>query len=191
MTALGITTLQIRIADFKFSHNFIICDRLPEKELLFGIDVQKKFSMSYTWDRQKNCYIQKGVNSLSTPENCEKKANVAVVKSALRIPPRHNGFVPIKVKGHAIKGHMAYFISDQDSKKKRKTPTYTSLMESITSKKHMFTFQTTPSKHITFNKGEYVGHLETTYRRLGTDSRRSRITNNPQHCGRKDDGQEG
>ena len=39
MTALGIMTLQLRIADFKFSHNFIICDRLPKTELLFGINV--------------------------------------------------------------------------------------------------------------------------------------------------------
>ena len=47
MTALGIMTLQLRIADFKFSHNFIICDRLPKMELLFCIDVQKTFSLSY------------------------------------------------------------------------------------------------------------------------------------------------
>ena len=50
MTALGITTLQLRIADFKFLHNFIICDRLLKTELLFGIDVQKKFTLSYAWD---------------------------------------------------------------------------------------------------------------------------------------------
>ena len=55
MTELGIMTLQLRIADFKFSHNFIICDRLPEMELLFGINVQKKFSLSYAWDREENC----------------------------------------------------------------------------------------------------------------------------------------
>ena len=47
MTALGMTTLQLHIADFKFSHNFIICDRLPDTEILFGIDVQKKFALSY------------------------------------------------------------------------------------------------------------------------------------------------
>ena len=28
-------------------------------ELIFGIDVQKKFSISYAWDKEKNCYIQK------------------------------------------------------------------------------------------------------------------------------------
>ena len=50
MTALGITTLQLWLADFKFSHNFIICDRLPDTEILFGIDVQKKFTIFYAWD---------------------------------------------------------------------------------------------------------------------------------------------
>ena len=48
MTALGITALHLRIAEFKFTHNFIICDRLSDMELIFGIDIQKKFSISYT-----------------------------------------------------------------------------------------------------------------------------------------------
>ena len=46
MTALGIATLQLHIADFKFSHNFIICDRLPNTEILFSIDIQKKFTLT-------------------------------------------------------------------------------------------------------------------------------------------------
>ena len=41
MTTLGITALHLRIADFKFTHNFIIFDRLPDTEILFGIDIQK------------------------------------------------------------------------------------------------------------------------------------------------------
>ena len=57
MTALGMTALHLRIADFKFTHNFMICDRLPDIEVIFGIDIQKKFSLSYTWDKEQNCYI--------------------------------------------------------------------------------------------------------------------------------------
>ena len=53
MTALGMTALHLRIEDFKFTHNFIICNRLPDTELIFGIDVQKKFSISYAWDKRK------------------------------------------------------------------------------------------------------------------------------------------
>ena len=40
MTALGMTALHLRIVEFKFTHNFIICDRLPNTELIFGIDIQ-------------------------------------------------------------------------------------------------------------------------------------------------------
>ena len=53
MTALGMTALHLRIAEFKFTHNFIICDRLQDTELIFGIDMQKKFSISYAWDTEK------------------------------------------------------------------------------------------------------------------------------------------
>ena len=59
MTALGMTALHLKIADFKFTHNFVLCDRLPDTEIIFGIDIQKKFSISYAWDKDKNCYIQK------------------------------------------------------------------------------------------------------------------------------------
>ena len=44
MTALGMTALHLRIVKFKFTHNFVICDRLPDMEIIFGIDIQKKFS---------------------------------------------------------------------------------------------------------------------------------------------------
>ena len=59
MSAIGMTALHLRIAEFKSTHNFIICDQLPEMELIFGIDIQKKFSISYAWDKEKNRYIQK------------------------------------------------------------------------------------------------------------------------------------
>ena len=38
-TPLGITELHLRIVDFKFTHNFIICNRLPITEILFLIDI--------------------------------------------------------------------------------------------------------------------------------------------------------
>ena len=86
MSALGITALHLRIAEFKFTHNFIICNQLPETELIFGIDIQRKFSISYAWDKEKNCYIQKEGNFLTYTRNCEQKATIGTVKSALKIP---------------------------------------------------------------------------------------------------------
>ena len=59
MTALGMTALHLRIVEFKFTHNFVICNRFPDTEIIFGIDIQKKFSLSYAWDKEKNCYIQR------------------------------------------------------------------------------------------------------------------------------------
>ena len=117
MIALGMTALHLRIVDFKFTHNFIICNRLPDTEIIFGIDVQKEFSLSYPWNKERNCYIQKDSRFLTYTRNCEQKATIGIVKSTLKIPPRHYGIIPIKIKGHTITGHMAYFISDQDSTK--------------------------------------------------------------------------
>ena len=50
MSAKGTMELHLRIAEFKFTHNFIICDQLSEMELIFGIDMQSQFSLSYAWD---------------------------------------------------------------------------------------------------------------------------------------------
>ena len=94
MTALGITVLHLRIVDFKFTYNFIICNRLPDTELLFGIDIQKKISLSFAWEKEKNCYIQKDGRFPTYTQNCEQKAAIGIVKSTLKIPPRHNGIVP-------------------------------------------------------------------------------------------------
>ena len=62
MSALGMTALHLRIAEFKFTHNFIICDQLPEMELIYGIDIQRKFSISYTWDKEKKLTFKKKEN---------------------------------------------------------------------------------------------------------------------------------
>ena len=63
MTALGMTALHLWIAEFKLTHNFVICNRIPDMEIIFGIDTQKKFSLSYAWDKEKNCYTKGMVNS--------------------------------------------------------------------------------------------------------------------------------
>ena len=42
---------------------------------------------------------------------------IGIVKSTLMIPPRHNGMIPIKIKGNSITGETVCFISDQESRK--------------------------------------------------------------------------
>ena len=119
MIALGMTALHLRIADFKFTHNFIIHDRLLDTEIIFGIDIQKKFSISHAWNKAKYCYIQRDGKFLTYTRNIEQKATIGIVKSTLKILPRHNGFIPIKITGQAIMEHMDYFITDEDSTKGR------------------------------------------------------------------------
>ena len=65
---LPMTALHIRIAEFKFTHNFIIWDRLPDTEIILGIDLQKKFSLSQTSDKEKNSYIKKDGRFLTYPK---------------------------------------------------------------------------------------------------------------------------
>ena len=62
MTALGSTALHLQIAEFKFTHNFIICNQLPETELIISINMQKKLSLSYAWDKENNCIYKEMVN---------------------------------------------------------------------------------------------------------------------------------
>ena len=157
MTALGMTALHLRIADFKFTHNFTICDRLLDTDIIFGIDLQKKFSLSYAWDKEKNCCIQKDGRFLTYTRNWEQKVTIGIVKSTLKIPPRHNGIVPIKIKGNSITGHMAYFISNHKSTKgKDANINIVNGIHNIKGKTSVNILVSNYSnKHIMFNKGGY------------------------------------
>ena len=162
MSAIGTTALYLRIAEFKFTHNFIICDQLPEKELIFGIDIQRKFSLSYAWDKERNCYIQREGKFLVYTKTCDQKATIGTVKATLRIPPQHNGVMPIKISGPIIKEHMAYFITnDNTSKERDPNINIISIIHKIKGKRSVkllvFNYS---NKHLTFHKGEYVRHLE-------------------------------
>ena len=89
-------------------------------------------------------------------------ATIGTVKSTLKIPPRHNGVIPIKISGPIIKTHMAYFLTDDS------TPTGKDPNINIISGIHKIKGKTSvnilvsnyTNKHLTFHKGEYIGHLE-------------------------------
>ena len=85
MSAIGTMALHLRTAEFKFTHNFIICDKVPETELIFGINIQRKFSLSYMWDKERN--IQREGKFLVYTNTWDQKATIGTVKSMLRIPP--------------------------------------------------------------------------------------------------------
>ena len=48
-----------------------------------------------------------------------QKATIGTVKSTLKVPPRHNGVVPIKTSGPLITTHTAHFIVDDSTPKDR------------------------------------------------------------------------
>ena len=87
---------------------------------------------------------------------------MGIANLTLKIPPRHNGVIPIKITGQGIKEHMAYFITEKDSTKGR-DPNINIIngihnIKGRTSVNILVSNYT--NKHIMFNKGEYVGHLE-------------------------------
>ena len=161
MTALGMTLLCLWIAGFKFTHNFVICNRLPDTKIIFGIDIQKTFSLSYAWNKEKNCYIQRDGKILAYTKNCEQKVTIGTVKPLLKIPPGHNGVIPIKIRGLVIEGHMAYFITNNNSKKRKRHQQKLNSIHNIKGKTSVNVLVSNyTNKHIMFNKGEYMGCLE-------------------------------
>ena len=84
MSSPGKATLNLQNANFKFSHTFIICDKLPETDILFGIYIQKRYSILYYWDSDKQLFIQRKGSLLTSTRNCEQQHNMAVVKSTLK-----------------------------------------------------------------------------------------------------------
>ena len=94
----------------------------------------------------------------------EQKTTIGIVKSTLKITPQHKGIIPVKIKGHTIKGHMAYFITNQDPTKGKKPNI--NIINDINNIKGKISVNILVSnytnKHITFNKGEYAGCLELT-----------------------------
>ena len=124
--------------------------------------MQSKFSLSYGWDKECNCYIQKEGKFLTYTNNCEQKATIGTVKSTVKIPPQLNGVVPIKITGPIIEEQMAYFITDDNTSKGR-DPNI-NIINGI----HRIKGRTSvnipvsnyTNKHLTFHKGEYIGHLE-------------------------------
>ena len=63
MSAIGTMALHLRIAEFKFIHNFIIFDQLPEMELIFGIDMQRKFHCHTRGTRKETASFKRKENS--------------------------------------------------------------------------------------------------------------------------------
>ena len=102
------------------------------------------------------------VNFWFITHSYDHTAMVGTVTSMLKIPPRHNGVIPIKISGPIIQTHMTYFLTD-DSTPKGRDPNINIIngihkIKGKTSVNILVSNYT--NKHLTFHKGKYIGHLE-------------------------------
>ena len=134
----------------------------PTQSLFSALIYKKKFSLSYTWDKDKQCFIQQNGKFLTFTHANTQKATIGTVKSTLKIPPRHNGVVLIKISGPLITTHTAHFVTD-DSTPKGQDPNV-NIIDGIHKIKDRtavnILISNYTNKHLTFLKGEYIGHLE-------------------------------
>ena len=81
MSSLGKATLHLCTPNFKFAHTFMICDNLPDMDILVCIDIKKRYSPSCSWDFNKQLFIQREGSVLTYSRNCEQQHNITVVTS--------------------------------------------------------------------------------------------------------------
>ena len=114
------------------------------------------------WDKDKNCYIQRNGEFLAFMHANTHTATIGTMKSTLKIPPIHNGVVPFKISGPLITIHMAYFHTN-DSTPKGRDPNINIIIGIHKIKGRTLVnilVSNYTNKHLTFHKGEYIGHLE-------------------------------
>ena len=82
---------------------------------------------------------------------------------SLKKPPRHNSIIPITIKGHNLKAPVRYFISNQHINRTL-DPSF-HVIDGIYNIKDKLTLHVLvanyTNKCITFNKGQCIGHTET------------------------------
>ena len=163
MSAIGSTALHLRIAEFKFTHNFIICDQFPETELIFGINIQRKFSLSYTWDKERNCYIQRDGKFLVYMHTCDCKATIGTVKSTLRISTLTH-WCHTKLRQVDLSLRNIWHTSSEMTILQRERNPNINIISSIHKIKDKTSVNVLVSnytnKHLMFKKAEYVRHLK-------------------------------
>ena len=87
MTALGMMAIQLRIADFKFAHNFIICKGLPDMEILFGVIIQENFPCQMPGIRKRTVTYRRMVDFSPTPETVNRRQLLGLSSQLLKYHP--------------------------------------------------------------------------------------------------------
>ena len=160
--SLGKATLQPHITNFKLSHTFVICDKLLDTDILFGIDIHKRYSLSYSWDADKQLLTQTEGSFLTYTRNWEQQHNIVVVKSPLKIPSRHNDIIQVTIKGCNLKAQVGNFIINQNINRRLDPSIH--VIDGIYNIKDKLTLHILVAnyskKQVTFNKRWCIGHIE-------------------------------
>ena len=84
------------------------------------------------------------------------------MKSPLKIPPRHNGIILVTIKEHNLKAPVGYFISNQHHNSKLDPNIH--VLYGIYNINDRLTLcilvSNYTNKHVTFNKGQCISHIE-------------------------------
>ena len=104
--------------------------------------------------------------------------NIAVVKSTLQIPPKHNSAITIWIKVHDSRDQVVYFISNQHTK--RRHDPNVNVIDCIynTKDKSMLyvMVENYTNKHVILSEGPSPGHMETLINNLSETSVNNVIT---------------
>ena len=87
MTTLGSMALHLCITDFKFTHNFIICNQLPDTELIFGIAIQRSSHCLMLGIKTSSATYKGMADSYLSPTQLPKKPQLELLDLLLRYHP--------------------------------------------------------------------------------------------------------
>ena len=126
----------------------------------------------------RHLFLQREGSFLTCTRNREDLNNIAVVKSTLKILPRHSDTISIRIKGHDLKNQVAYFISNQYTKMGLDPKIH--VIDGIYNIKGKLMLYVMVAhyinKHATFNKGQCIGHMEPLFDNMSLMSVNSVIT---------------
>ena len=127
-------------------------------DVILGMDFQREYRISYDWDEEKWCYIRHKGQFLCYTEDMESGINRVSIAKTIRIPPMHNGAMPVSIMGHNIKTPTACFIRSQYMDPEVK------LIDGVHDILRNVTLQVlvinNSNQHVNFMKGMKIGHLE-------------------------------
>ena len=73
MATLEMTALHLRIAEFKFTHNFIICDRLPDTDIILALLYKRNSHYHILGMRRRIATFRRMADFSHTPKTVNKR----------------------------------------------------------------------------------------------------------------------